>query len=103
MAIISDTPCPAIRPGRAGSALLIVLAFVVLLTGLILAFFSRSILEEQVSNSSANQVKVDNFATGAVATILSDLKQEIQAGSTGSLTSAGAFFPVTGNNYIYYY
>jgi len=97
MGTISNSPRKLIHRGRAGSALLIVLAFVVLLAALILAFFSRSVLEQQVSIGSANQVKVDNFATGAVATILSDLKQEIEAGSSAPT------FPVTGNNYIYYY
>jgi Tfp pilus assembly protein PilX len=45
-----------ISKSQSGSALLIVLAFVVLIAGLVLVFFSRSILEEQVSSSSANQV-----------------------------------------------
>ena len=97
METIFDSPRLAACRSRAGSSLLIVLAFVVLLTALILAFFSRSILEEQVSNSSANQVKVDNFALGAVSSTLSDLKAEIEAGSGTPI------FPVTGNNYIYYY
>ena len=52
-----------------GVALVIVLAFVVLLTGLLLAFFSRTISERQVSNSSASQSKVDIFAQGAVDTL----------------------------------
>jgi hypothetical protein len=85
-----------ISKSQSGSALLIVLAFVVLIAGLVLVFFSRSILEEQVSSSSANQVKVDNFALGAISATVSDLKQEIMEGSTVS-------YPVAGNNYVYYY
>jgi len=80
-----------------GAALIIILAFVVLLTGLIVAFFSRAMSERQVSNSSANQAKVELFAQGAMDTIVSDLKQEIAAGSmsiTGSIGSA-VFIPTS--------
>jgi hypothetical protein len=96
------TTCNSRRGGKpdrrlqSGSALLIVLAFVVLLTGLILAFFSRSVLEQQVAVGSANQVKVDNFMMAAVATTVSDLKQEIEAGSTVNN-------PISGNYYVAYY
>ena len=64
-----------------GVALVIVLAFVVLLSGLVLAFFSRALSERLISNSSANAVRVDIFAQDAVATTLGDLRQEITAGS----------------------
>ena len=74
---------------QGGSALLIVLAFVVLLTGLTMAFFSRVMSDRQVSNSSASQTKVELFAQGAVEEILGDLKQEILAGSTNTITSTG--------------
>jgi hypothetical protein len=62
--------------------LILVLAFLVLLLGLVVAFFSRAVVERQVSNSSAHQTKVDLFAQGAVETLIGDLKQEIAAGST---------------------
>ena len=58
-------------------ALVIVLAFVVLLTGLIIAFFSRSILDRQISNSSMGRAKVSAFADGATNSIIGELKQEI--------------------------
>lgn len=70
---------------RQAVALVIVLAFVVLLTGLVVAFFSNSLLYRQISNSSANEAKVDLFAQGAVDTIVGDLKQEIAAGSNATL------------------
>jgi len=73
-----------LQHGRQAAALIIVLAFVVLLTGLIVAFFSRAMNERGVSNSSANQTKVELFAQGALDTITSDLKEEIAAGSTPS-------------------
>src|SRR5207253_10135581 len=66
-----------------GIALVIVLAFLVLLLGLVVAFFSRAMTERQVSNNSANQTKVDLFTGGAVETLIGDLRQEIAAGSKG--------------------
>ncbi len=72
---------------RRGVALVIILAFVVLLTGLVVAFFSRAMSDRQVSNSSASQIKADVFARGAAAQVIGDLKQEIASGST--VTTAG--------------
>lgn len=65
------------RTNKDGAALVIVLGMVVLLTALIVAFFSRALLEQQISYSSANQTKVDIFSQGAIDTIQSDLKQQI--------------------------
>ena len=75
-----------------GVALIIVLGFVVLLSGLILAFFSRSIGNRQLSDSSSSQVRVELFAQGALAQILGDFKQEILLGSgTTSLSGSAGF------------
>src|SRR5438552_11932556 len=65
-----------------GAALLIVLAFVVLLTVLSVAFFSRAAVDRQVSFSSSNQTKADLLARGALAVTVGDLKQELAAGSS---------------------
>ena len=83
-------PLSAFR-NRSGTALIIVLAFVVLLTGLIIAFFSRSIIDRQISNSSANQTKAALFAEGAVDTIVGNLKQEIVLSSSDTpvVTASG--------------
>ena len=70
-----------------GAALVVVLAFVVLLTALVLAFFSRAMSERVISNSSASQTKVELFAQGAVDTTIGDLQQEIIDGSNP--TAAG--------------
>ncbi len=97
-------PSPLILPSffprlgrRGGAALVIVLAFVVLVTGLIVAFFSRAIAERQISNSSANETKVDLAAQGAVDAIIGDLKQEIAAGSTSYTGTDGVtiYVPTT--------
>ncbi len=70
----------AVSPRR-GSSLVIVLGFVVLVTGLVVAFFTRVTNEVKVANSSANLTKVDLFSQGAMEMIIGDLKQEIAAGS----------------------
>jgi hypothetical protein len=77
---MSSTPFSR-RAKHRGVALVIVLAFVVLLTGLIVAFFSQALIDRQISNSSANSTRVDLFAQGAVDAITGDLKEEIAAGS----------------------
>ena len=82
---------------KRGVALIITLAFIILLTALVVAFFSRSITALQISNGSANRVKTDLFADGAVDTILSDLKQEIVANSTNTPIVTGS---VTTNIYV---
>ena len=73
-----------------GSALVIVLAFVVLLTGLVLAFLANSLNNRKLSDSSANQAKVELFAQGAVDCIIADLKQEIISGSTSTNITTGS-------------
>ncbi|CAN5688929.1 hypothetical protein BH09VER1_BH09VER1_03880 [soil metagenome] len=88
-----------------GSALVIILAFVVLATVLVLAFFSRSILERQMSNASANQTKVDILAHSAIDTIVGDFKQEIAAGSTATNVGPATnqttlYFPISPTNMI---
>jgi hypothetical protein len=90
-------------PGRnrKGVALIIVLAFVVLLTGLIIAFFSRSILDRQISNSSVSRGKVSAFADGVTDSIIGELKQEIVLSSSatpltaGTVTSGTLYTPLT--------
>jgi len=74
-----------------------VLAFVVLLTGLVVAYFSRAMSDRQISTSSASQTRVQAFALGATNSIIDDLKQEIAAGST---TPNPMPSPVTTNLYI---
>ena len=76
-------PTPVPSRERA-AALLIVLAFVVLLTGLSVAYLSRATGDRQVAHSSFNQSNVDQLAQSAMDNIIGDLRQEITdpAGST---------------------
>jgi hypothetical protein len=60
-----------------GAALMIVLALVVLLTGLALAYFSRAATDRQLSQSSYNDTSADLLARSALDIVVSDFKQEI--------------------------
>lgn len=79
---------PVKRRFNRASSLVIILAFVVLLTVLVLAYFSFSSLQRQISQASVNQAVAELFAKGAVNTIIGDLRQEILAGSTNISTNA---------------
>ena len=60
-----------------GAALMIVLAFVVLLLGLALAYFSRAGTDRQLAQSSYNDTSADLLACSALDVVVGDLKQEI--------------------------
>ncbi len=79
-------PTPVSSRQRA-AALLIVLAFVVLLTGLSVAYLSRATGDRQVAHSSFNQSNVDQLAQSAMDNIIGDLRQEI-TDPVASTTSA---------------
>src|SRR5206468_1204716 len=60
-----------------GAALLITLALVVLLTGLALAYFSRTTTDRQLAQSSYNDTSADMLARTALDIVVGDFKQEI--------------------------
>ena len=60
-----------------GAALIIVLAFVVLVTALAVAHFSRTTTDRQLAQSSYNDTSADLLARSALDITVSDLKQEI--------------------------
>src|SRR5437660_693803 len=60
-----------------GVALLIALALVVLLTGLALAYFSRTTNDRQLAQSSYNDTSADLLARSALDVVANDFKQEI--------------------------
>src|SRR6266487_475458 len=82
-----------------GAALIIVLAFVVLLTGLVLAYFSRATGDRQIAHGSFNETKVDQLAASAMDNIIGDLRQEIVDGSSPS--PAPSFGPGANPYYVY--
>src|SRR5215510_3098904 len=60
-----------------GAALIIVLALVVLATGLSLAYFTRTTSDRQLAQSSYHDTSADLLARTALDITVSDLKQEI--------------------------
>ena len=68
------------------AALLIVLAFVVLLTGLGVAYLSRTTSDRQVAHSSFHQSVANELAASAMDLIIGDLQQEIANGSSPTPT-----------------
>src|SRR5215467_977067 len=83
-----------------GAALIIVLAFAVLLVGLVVAYLSRTTGDRQVAHSSFNQSKANQLATSAMNNIIGDLRQEIVKGSA---SPAPTFGPTAspGSYYLY--
>ncbi len=71
------------------AALVIVLAFVVLVTGLVVAYMSRTQTDRTVAHASFNETKVDELAASAAEIIISDLRQEIVDGSTSPAPIVG--------------
>jgi hypothetical protein len=72
------------KPLESGAALIIVLAFVVLLSGLIVAYLSRTTTDRQLARSSFDNTAADLLGRSALDIIVGDFKQEIVNGSTGS-------------------
>src|SRR4029077_16217793 len=65
-----------------GAALIIVLAFVVLVTVLAVAYFSRATTDRQLAQSSYNDTSADLLARSALDIVVSDFKQEIANAAT---------------------
>lgn len=64
-----------------GFALVIVLVFVVLLTGLVVAFLSRTTVDRQMAFGSSNQSSAEELARSGLDVVVGDFKQEIVSGS----------------------
>ena len=77
------------------AALIIVLAFVVLVTALAVAYFSRATSDRPVAHSSFNQSKADLLVASAVDNIIGDLRQEITNGSTATNVNGTTIYTPT--------
>src|SRR5215510_1760628 len=84
-----DSPVKGLRTERRGAALIIVLAFVVLFTGLGVAYLSRTTSDRAVAHSSFKQSDVDQLVQSAVDNVIGDLRQEITNGSTATTDPDG--------------
>src|SRR5713101_504704 len=85
------------------AALIIVLAFVVLLTGLVVAYLSRVTSDRQVAHSSFNQSKADLLAQSAMDKIIGDLRQEMLNGSgspSPTASPASLYVPTSNANMV---
>src|SRR5712692_6189698 len=95
-----DSLRKAISSREQAAALIIVLAMVVLVTGLVVAYFSRATSDRPVAHSSFNQAKVDQLAQSAMDNIIGDLRQEIV---NGSASPAPTFGPTASPGPYYLY
>ncbi len=84
-----DSPRKYSRGREQAVALIIVLAMVVLATGLMVAYFSRATSDRPVAHSSYNQSKVDQLAQSAMDNIIGDFRQEIINGSASPAPTFG--------------
>ena len=95
----------ALRRNERGVVLVIVLALVLLLTTLIVAYISRAMMDRVSSNTSFNQAKADELARSALDIIVGDFKQEIVNGSSvvAPVPAAASYSPIyeaTNNAYM---
>src|SRR5262245_44687450 len=67
-----------------GAALIIVLALVVLATGLSLAYFTRTTSDRQLAQSSYHDTSADLLARSALDIVVGGFKQEITSGGSVS-------------------
>lgn len=70
------------RSSNSAAALIIVLAFVVLLTGLAVVYLSRATTDRQLAHTSFHDTSADLLARSVLDTIVGDFRQEIVNGST---------------------
>src|SRR5438105_14506683 len=79
------------------AALIIVLAFVVLLTGLVIAYLARTTSDRQVAYSSVSRSKADQVAASAMDLVIGSLRQEITGPSP---TPTPPYLPATNANML---
>src|SRR5438876_6803615 len=82
-------------PSNKAAALIIVLALVVLLTGLALAYFTRTTTDRQLAQSSYNETSADLLARSALDIVVGDFQQEIVNGSTATTVSGTTIYVPT--------
>lgn len=88
------------RLRRSGAALIIVLAFTVILSGLVVAYLARTSTDRQLAQGTFNNVKADELARSALDLLIGDLKQEITDGSTVSTISGYSIYTPSNPNNI---
>jgi len=87
------------RSSNKAAALIIVLAFVVLLTGLAVAYLSRSTTDRQLAHTSFHDTDADLLARSALDIVVGDFRQEIQNGSNNP-PSGNVWIPTSAANVV---
>jgi hypothetical protein len=85
------------NPGKQGAALLIVLAFVVILSGLVVAYLSRTATDRQLAHGTFNETRADILARSALDLVVGDLRQEVISGSTAAKDNSGGIMYIPGS------
>ncbi len=89
------------RAHDGGAALIIVLALVVLLTGLAVAYLSRATTDRQLSHVSYNNTAANVLARSALDIVVADFRHEIASGSNPAPIPGGGgtcYFPLENTN-----
>jgi Tfp pilus assembly protein PilX len=92
-----------VRSKEQGAALLIVLAFVVLLTMLSVAYLSRTTTDRRIAHGSFNRAKANELAESATDLIIGDFRQEIMSSNNSDATTVGSatiYMPKTSTNIL---
>ena len=76
-------------------AIVLVLAFLVLLTGLVVAFFSRTMDDRQIANSDVAQTKAEILARSALSVVVGDFQQEIAKSSSTTTIGSTTIYTCT--------
>src|SRR5690242_18287163 len=89
------------RSSNKAAALIIVLAFVVLVTGLALAYFSSTTTDRLLAHSSYNDTSAELLARSALDIVVGDFKQEIINGSTQrTVSNTTIYVPANATNMV---
>lgn len=74
---------------RRGAALIIVLAFVVILSGIVVAYLARTSTDRQLAHATFHDVRADSLARSALDIVVANIKQEIVNGSATPAPTPG--------------
>jgi hypothetical protein len=77
------------RRDTAGAAIIIVLAFVVLLAAMVIAYLSRTSIDRQIAHGDFNDAKSDEFARSALDIVVAHFKEEIANGAPVTSANIG--------------
>ena len=89
------------RNRQSAVALLIVLALLVLLAGMTVAYLARTGTDRQAAHTSFNDAKSDQLARASLDIVVGDLKQEIANGSTvTAIGSTNWYEPSSSSNIL---